>query len=171
MSDEVDPEEVLYETRPSRKRFIIEYLVSIVLITISFLLYYYRPLPLNIGSNYLYPNILLSVALIFTSFILISYSEFRRLIEKYILTDYAVFEKIGLINKRMTNLPYIKLERCDLEEPLVERMVGIGDVRVDAGKDFFIIKGVNNPSEVRDIIRSQMRRVMGGDNKTASVHD
>lgn len=170
MKEEIGEEEILLEIKPSRKRFIVEYSVALVMVVLS-LVIYYRSVSIPIDVDYIHPEIFLPVFLLINSFILILYAEFRRKVEEYILTDYAVFEKIGIINKRMTNLPYIKLERCDLEEPFIERIVGIGDVRVDAGKDFFIIKGISRPEDIRDKIRSQMRRVMSGGNVAAVVHD
>lgn len=153
--------EILAEIRPSRKRFVQEYSVFSASLILSALLLF-TPLKIPFEVKFVNLKLFASIFFLVTAFFFLAYAEIRRYIEYYELTETGAFEEIGYFDKRSINLPYAKLERCGVEEPLMRRIMGIGDVRVDAGRDYFIIQGVEEPKKVRDLIREGMRRAMRG---------
>ncbi|MFP4115599.1 MAG: PH domain-containing protein [Candidatus Aenigmatarchaeota archaeon] len=162
-------ERVLMELKPARRRFFKEYIVAIICTALGLFIYYF-PVELPFEDLLEYPQLLVSAFFFSAAFLFFAYAEARRYAENYRITESAVYEEIGIFSDRSTDLPFMKLERCGVHRTFQEKIVGIGDVRVDAGKDYFLIKGVAHPNEVEDLIESRMREVMRGGN-TAAVHD
>ncbi|GEM_PF-1852251 len=156
-------EEVLMNMKPARRRFTKQYVAAFIWVLVSvFVLYSGWAIPLQ--GQLPRPDLLVSAFFFSASFIFFIYAEARRAVEHYIITDNAVYEDIGIFTDRHTNLPFMKLQRCGIHRPFMEKIMGIGDVRVDAGRDFFIIKGVANADEVERLIEKRMREVMSGGN-------
>ncbi len=165
---EESEEEILMSFKPARRRFVREYTAALVwfIIAVVLLLFDWN---FPFQEELLNPELLGSAFFFSAALIFFVYAEARRYVEKYIITDTAIYEDIGVFANRSTNLPFMKLQRCGIHRPFLEKIVGVGDVRVDAGQDFFIIKGIPNAGEVHDLIDSRMREVMGGGN-IAAVH-
>ena len=167
--DEEKEERVLMDIKPSRKRFLKEYLAAALWICIA-LAMYYTPLSLPLEGFLSKPQLFGVAFFLSAAFLFITYAEARRYSEDYKITEDEVREDIGVFSDRITSLPYMKLERCGIERPFIEKIEGIGDVRVDAGRDFFILKGVSNPEEIRDLIEKRMREVTK-DGNFAAIND
>ncbi len=165
---EKSEEEILMSFRPARRRFIKEYIAALIWLVIAVVLIVFD-LNFPFQEELINPELLGSAFFFSSAFVFFVYAETRRYVERYIITDTAVYEDIGIFANRTTNLPFMKLQRCGISRPFMEKIVGVGDVRVDAGQDFFIIKGIPNPGEVQDLIDSRMREVMGGGN-VAALH-
>ncbi|MFP4116839.1 MAG: PH domain-containing protein [Candidatus Aenigmatarchaeota archaeon] len=169
MDPEDTEEEVLMDLKPSRRRFIKEYVGAAVWAIIGFVILYGNwTFPLQ--ETLRRPELLGAAFFFSAAFLFTSYAEARRYVEHYIITNTAVYEDIGVFTDRHTDLPFMKLERCGVHRPFIEKIMGIGDVRVDSGRDFFIIKGVTNPNDVERLIERRMREVMGG-GSVAAVND
>lgn len=159
-------EEVLFEAYPSRRRFIPEYLVFFVFMALG-LIFFFDLLPFSLPSNIgpIRPSILVPSLFIAFSLLPFLYVEVRRHVEHYIISKSGVYEEVGYFDKRSTNLPFAKIERCEIEETFLGRILSIGDVRVDAGRDFFVISGVSKPKKVRNAIRNEMSQLMESGNE------
>ncbi len=169
MKKEGSDEEILMELRPARRRFTKEYIGAILWAVIGLILFYVN-WDFSLGNQMLKVDLLGSAFFLSSALIFFIYAEARRFVEQYIITDTAVYEKVGLFSNRTTDIPFMKLQRCGINKPFLEKIVGVGDVRVDAGHNFFIIKGIANAEEVNNLIENRMREVMSGGN-VAAVHD
>lgn len=144
---------------PSRRRFFVDYILSMVSLGIGAgMLYLPLQIPLNV--QFIDPKLFFATFFLVSALLLLTYSELRRYVEKYRITKREVSEDVGYFDKRSTSLPFIKIERCEVERSFLQRILRIGDVRVDAGTDHFIIKGVGNPEGVRGMIRERMSGAM-----------
>ncbi|MFB6216322.1 MAG: PH domain-containing protein [Candidatus Aenigmatarchaeota archaeon] len=147
--------------KPSWRRFFVEHIFSLVSITAAITILYFRPsLPIRVPFVDL--DIFVATFLIVTSILLVMYSELRRNVEEYTITGRGVFEEVGYFDKRSTSLPFIKVERCEVEQTFLQRILGIGSIRVDAGNDYFMINSVAKPKKIRDVIRDRMAETMDG---------
>jgi len=158
-----DEEEILMEFKPARRRFLKEYTAGLIwlIIAVAFLT---RDWAFPFESELIKPELLGASFFLSAAFIFFIYSEARRNVEKYKITDTAVYEEVGQFSQRVTDIPFMKLQRCGIHRPFIEKIVGIGDVRVDAGRDYFLLKGIANPEEVERLIEKKMREVMSGGN-------
>ena len=166
---EESEEEILMDLKPSRRRFIKEYMGALVWFIIGLVLLV-LDWSFPFQEEMLNPELMGSAFFFAAAFLFVAYAEARRYVEHYVITDTAVYEDIGVFTDRHTDLPYMKLQRCGIHRPFMEKIVGVGDVRVDAGQDFFLIKGVSEPEEIERVIEDRMREVMSGGNM-AAVHE
>ncbi|MFP4046081.1 MAG: PH domain-containing protein [Candidatus Aenigmatarchaeota archaeon] len=162
-------EEILLDMYPSRRRFIGEYILFFILLSGS-LLILFDVFAFPFEVSFIQADVLITSLLFSFGLIPLLYAEIRRHVEDYVISKNGVYEDVGYFDKRSTNLPFVKIERCEIEESLYDRILSIGNVRVDAGQDFFVIKGVAHPEKVRNIIRNQMSEAMTG-GRPAALND
>jgi len=84
--------------------------------------------------------------------VLILKAEIKRRQTKYEISKYRVFKIVGKIKKRETTIPFQKIERTEVTQSMMDRLVDIGTVRVDTGEDHFLLEGVPEPKEIDQII-------------------
>ena len=56
-------------------------------------------------------------------------------------------------------MPFNKLERTEMSQGVIDRILGIGSVVVDTGEDQMTIKSVRNPRDVEQTISSRLQKV------------
>lgn len=85
----------------------------------------------------------------------------------YELTEGRIIEKVGLFSRRTDELQLHRVKDITLFEPFVERLLGLGSIRVvsaDATDPILIIESIPQASQVRERIRHQVetrRRTVG----------
>lgn len=99
-------------------------------------------------------------AVVFFVFGLISllYAELVRKSTRYIITDVKVIREEGILSKRTAMVPYSHLERVEVTQSLLQRILRIGTVVVDTGDDSISIDMVPKPSEIQRILSQRMGR-------------
>ena len=99
-------------------------------------------------------------AVVFFVFGLISllYAELVRKSTRYIITDVKVIREEGILSKRTAMVPYSHLERVQVTQSLLQRILRIGTVVVDTGDDSISIDMVPKPSEIQRILSQRMGR-------------
>jgi len=97
--------------------------------------------------------------LLFTALILVLVAELSRLGTRYIVTDFRVIRKVGIVRRKENAMPFNKLERTEMSQGVIDRILGIGSVVVDTGEDQMTIKSVRNPRDVEQTISSRLQKV------------
>ncbi len=154
MTGEEGEEEILLETKPSRINFLGKYIGAIFLVIISILLaidyFGLSPkLPMIYGYNLLFLGAIL--CLIIALFLVLK-AELERYRIRYQVSRYRVFKIVGILKKSKTSIPFQKIERTDVVQSALDRLLGIGTARVDTGEEHFFIEGVPNPKEIEKLI-------------------
>jgi len=77
--------------------------------------------------------------------VLLLVAEIRRIATTFTLTDFRVVKKQGILNILTNAVPYRQIERVEMDQSLIQRIVGVGTVRVDTGEDMLVIEQVPKP--------------------------
>src|SRR3989304_1773608 len=72
------------------------------------------------------------------------YAEFSRLTIKYTVTDSRIIRKDGIIRRRTNQMPFNKIERVELDQGLIQRMLNLGDIVLDTGEDTIVLQSLGN---------------------------
>ena len=156
-------ETTLVYTKPSRLLVLKYYVLAIVLVILAGILFFQAfgiRLP-GIGS-YVEPstvNLVAQLVLVFLAFIAIARAEVRRYSTRYLVTDFRIIRRDGILRTRETVFPYRQLERVQLTQGIVERIFGIGTIVVDTGEDQLLIAAIPNPRKVQQAIMDRVQRV------------
>ncbi|MFB6076154.1 MAG: PH domain-containing protein [Candidatus Aenigmatarchaeota archaeon] len=90
------------------------------------------------------------------SILLLIYVELRRNVENYSITESGITEETGFFDKHSTNIPLRMVEKCEIEENMIQRVLKFGDIIIDTGEDFFVMNGISKPGEKMDFINSHL---------------
>lgn len=155
-------EEILFRTRPSRFRYFWKYAGAVFLFVLAalFWLDIINPLsdlaislPSSLNPIYGYSLEFWTIAGCgVIALLLIFKAELDRIRIRYEISNYRVFKISGIFRKETISIPFQKLERCDVVQSSIGRLLNIGDVRVDTGEDHFLMEGVPKPKEIDDLI-------------------
>lgn len=150
--DRMENEEILLITRPSRLNFLGSYVLSLIFIAAGVLVFInYLPIPDMTLLGYEL-NFVGAVALFSLAVLSVISAEVKRLIIRYKISDFRVFKIVGILRRNEMSIPFQRMERCDVEQSFIDRIIGIGDVRVDSGEDHFYMRGIPKPEETEKII-------------------
>ncbi len=151
-------ETTLLAARPSRIVVLRYYVAAVFLLVLTFFLWFF---------DYLLPALPISrttltlggtAVLGFLFLLLLLVAELKRLTTKYVVTDFRVIRRDGILRKSENVMPYNKVERVQLSQGILERVLGIGTLVVDTGEDQMLIASVRNPRNVERTIMSRMQR-------------
>ena len=155
-------EQTLLVTRPTRLLSLGYYVLMAFLWAIAgaFLLDFVPFVPEAITIPVLGWSLETFAAVVFFVFGLISllYAELVRKSTRYIITDVKVIREEGILSKRTAMVPYSHLERVEVTQSLLQRILRIGTVVVDTGDDSISIDMVPKPSEIQRILSQRMGR-------------
>ncbi len=85
-------------------------------------------------------------------------AELMRKTTRYIITDNKIIREDGILNKNTEMIPYTQLERVDLRQSLVQRVLHIGTIVVDTGDDTLNIEMVSHPARVQELLSERLGR-------------
>jgi uncharacterized membrane protein YdbT with pleckstrin-like domain len=155
-------EQTLLVTRPTRLLSLGYYVLMVFLWAIAgaFLLDFVPFVPEAITIPVLGWSLETFAAVVFFVFGLIAllYAELVRRSTRYIITDVKVIREEGILSKRTAMVPYSHLERVEVTQSLLQRILRIGTVVVDTGDDSISIDMVPKPSEIQRILSQRMGR-------------
>ena len=155
-------EQTLLVTRPTRLLSLGYYVLMVFVWAIAgaFLLDFVPFVPEGITIPVLGWSLETFAAVVFFVFGLISllYAELVRKSTRYIITDVKVIREEGILSKRTAMVPYSHLERVEVTQSLLQRILRIGTVVVDTGDDSISIDMVPKPSEIQRILSQRMGR-------------
>ncbi len=154
------PETTLMSLRPSRVLFLRYYVAAFLLLILSVVIGFGIFMMPAIGPV-VATLVTIGVAglLLFTALILVLVAELSRLGTRYIVTDFRVIRKVGIVRRKENAMPFNKLERTEMSQGVIDRILGIGSVVVDTGEDQMTIKSVRNPRDVEQTISSRLQKV------------
>ncbi len=153
-------ETTLIAVRPSRILILKYYIVAVLFLLLIFFLWFFDYLlpamPITKAAIKLWGTAVLG----FLALVLVLVGELKRLATKYVVTDFRVIRMDGILRKSENAMPYNKVERVQLTQGLVERILGIGTLVVDTGEDQMLISSVRNPRNVERAIMGRMQRTV-----------
>ncbi|OGS45898.1 MAG: hypothetical protein A3K66_01250 [Euryarchaeota archaeon RBG_16_67_27] len=101
---------------------------------------------------------ILSVVLAALGLLSLVTAELKRASTHYIITDNKIIRRDGILNKRTMMVPYTQLEKVDLNQSLLQRVLRIGTLNIDTGDDSITIDMVPSPTKVQDLLSQRMGR-------------
>jgi len=152
------PEKTLLSIRPSRI-IVLRYYVGIVfLLIVAFAVWFFKYLlP---PTPFIAQQILVTAAssfLLFLAVLLWLIAEYKRASTRYLVTDFRVIRREGILRRTETVVPYRQLERVQLTQGIIDRLLGIGTLVIDTGDDTVQIASVRDPRKVEEAIMSRMQ--------------
>lgn len=84
--------------------------------------------------------------------------ELKRATTRYMITDNKIIREDGILNKNTVMIPYTQLERVDLRQSFVQRILRIGTVVVDTGDDTLDIEMIPRPTKVQELLSERLGR-------------
>jgi len=156
-------ETTLVYTKPSRLLVLKHYIAAIFLVVLAAILFFQAfgiRLP-GIGS-YVEPslvNLAAQLLLVLLALALLLKAEAKRYSTRYLITDFRIIRRDGILRTSETVFPYRQLERVQLSQGILERIFGIGTIVVDTGEDQLLIAAIPNPRKVQQAIMDRVQRV------------
>lgn len=83
--------------------------------------------------------------------------EFGRLWTSYTITDLRIIRKDGIIRRRTMEIPFTQIERVELEQGLLQRLLNIGDLVIDTGDDTVTLNSLRHVT----LIHSEITKHVG----------
>ena len=77
---------------------------------------------------------------------------------RYVITDNKIIREDGILNKNTQMVPYTQLERVDLRQSFLQRILRIGTIVVDTGDDTLNIETVPHPKQVQELLSQRLGR-------------
>ena len=142
-------EQVYYSARPTRLAHIPVYTLGLILLLGAVFVCLFKPSVL--GTPVLFTSVATIVAWIlgFAGFVLLVRQEFRRLTTKYTFTDMRVIKRRGIIWRVEEYAMLNKIERVEVDQGLIQRILGIGNIVLDTGDmDAVILWGLRDVRRV-----------------------
>ena len=94
----------------------------------------------------------------FLAVLVLLVAELRRASTRYTITDNKIIRVDGILSKRTSMVPYTQLERVDVTQSVLQRLLRIGTVVVDTGDDSMSLEMVPQPSKIQELLSSRMGR-------------
>lgn len=152
------PEHVVFTLRPAflfvGVRYAIAAAVWLVATAIVAALASLVRLPTVVGAV-----IVLVVGLV--AFVGPALAHLRRQRNLYTLTSHKLEIRQGILSSTTRNVPLSKIQDVTVAASLVDRLIGIGDIRIDNASDSLgqiVIKGVRDPKRYADMLLAELRR-------------
>ena len=93
---------------------------------------------------------LLAVFLGFLGLLSVLLAEVRRLTIRYTVTDARVIRQEGILRKKTNQMPFSKVERVELDQSLLQRILRYGDLVIDTGEDTIVLQSLGHVNLVQD---------------------
>ena len=161
-------ERTLLVTRPTRLialRYYVAMVLALILAATFFLhaINWFIPSFPNPSVAGISVSTILAAFLLFLALVALLAGELRRKTTRYIITDNKIIREDGILNKNTEMIPYTQLERVDLHQTLLQRILRIGTIVVDTGDDSLNIDMIRRPAQVQELLSNRLgRRAWGG---------
>ncbi len=147
------PETTLLSLRPTRLIYFGHYLLWFVLWIMAVVAYVN---PYGVIPDYPAPLLGIQVKTIlawllgFVGFVELVVVEIRRRMTRYLVTDNRIIRTDGIVRRRTMEIPYTQIERVELEQGLLQRILGFGDLVLDTGEDTETLQSLRHVKLVHD---------------------
>ena len=151
-----EPEETLWAGRFSGKAhthrwvFYGLYAGGLIALRVAF------PSALSLGRWWILPAIILAPAPVIYLLTL-----WKKLTVRYRLTSYRFFRETGLLRRKISELELIRVDDVEVSQTFTDRLLGIGTITLittDATDSRLVLEGIVHPVEVKEQIRSYVRK-------------
>ena len=136
---------VIFHT--SRLRYFLIYLIVIILLVLSFIIYK--------EASFKMPSIIISLILVIIAEI------FTRATDLIIEEDHITNE-VGILSKKTIRIHYFDISDVTIDQSFIQRILGIGDIHINSsggsGQKEIVIKKIQDVKLVHDIITKRMHR-------------
>ena len=151
-------EQTILSLRPSRVLVLRYYVGMVLLLLLTFLLWFFNYLVPSVGPITT-RNLSIGITAFFAFLIIVLalLAEFRRASTQYLVTDFRIIRKDGILRRTETVVPYRQLERVVLHQGILERILGIGSLIIDTGDDTVQINSIRDPRKVEQAIMTRMQ--------------
>ncbi len=147
---------LIYRTAPSRLIFFHYYLLIVILAGLSAgmsLGYLQFDLPDIAGFDL---DLYVPLAAAVLALLLFFYAELKRMLRRYMVFENRVARREGILSKRIQYMPYNKVERLELNQSIIKRIFGIGDLHIDTGEDKMIFQAIRRPANVERLVSERL---------------
>lgn len=144
-------EEITYYFKRSRRSFIHNYVIGIILFLYLFL-----------TSALFVLDTALSLFFIGMIFIFFLEPESVLMYTSYIIKEDTITEISGYVHKKIISIPYSSISKIVTNEGLIGRIFGYGDIVINSfsGIETVILRGIKNPEKILKIIEGREREVL-----------
>ncbi|TLZ53268.1 MAG: PH domain-containing protein [Methanobacteriota archaeon] len=147
------PETTLLSLRPTRLIALGHYLIWIFLWIMAVVIYLnpwgFLPQVLIPVLN-VRPQTFVAWLLAFAGLVELLNAEIRRRTIQYVITDNRIIRKDGIVRKRTMEIPFTQIERVELEQGLIQRLFGYGDLVLDTGEDTEVLASLRHVRLIHD---------------------
>ncbi|HEY7587952.1 MAG TPA: PH domain-containing protein [Thermoplasmata archaeon] len=155
-------EKTLLTTRPTRFIAFRYYVLLVVSLILAAGTWFLQPLQQ-------YANVTFAIAgwsldrILAVFFLLIALygllrGELTRVTTRYVITDNKIIREDGILNKSTQMIPYTQLERLDLRQSFLQRILHIGTLVVDTGDDSLEIEMIPRPAQIQELLSDRLGR-------------
>jgi len=95
----------------------------------------------------------------FLGLLFVLFAEVKRLATRYLLTDSRIVRRDGILRRRTQEMPLNKIERVEVDEGIVQRILRFGDVVIDTGEDSVTFASVRNVRSIESEISKRIAAV------------
>lgn len=153
------PEEILMRFNPTRLAVIKYYVIAIIMIGI-WLELSLNIIPLALLKS-LEPYSIYLLLLPLISVILIAIAEIKIRTNKYVITNYRIIGKKGILSTKETFVSWDKISSCTIEQSFLDKLAGVGDITIEStgGEEApeIDIDKVSNVKKIKEIIDSNIQ--------------
>jgi len=147
-------EATLLALRPTRL-IILQYYVGWILAWILAVFLYWNPfavafLEWDIPALGIHLKTFLAWLLGFLGLVAVLSAEVRRRTIRYTITDNRIIRRDGLLRRRTMEIPFTQIERVELEQGVLQRIFGVGDIILDTGEDTITFESLRHVKLVHD---------------------
>ena len=136
----------VYRVRNTRKIYFPVYLMAGLLVGfLAFL--FFRGLPIN--------TMALGLIVLFI-FLSIKYTELHRLNNSYEIDSHDVIHTEGLINKKIKRGDLVHVRYVDINQSVLQRLFGYGDVMVDLFSEKIPVRNIDKPLEFQKVLEDKI---------------
>ena len=97
----------------------------------------------------------------FLGFVLLVRAEFQRLTTKYTITNVRLIRRDGILRHHTQYVLFNKVERIEVNQGILGRLLGIGDIFLDTGEDVVVLDGIRDPRRVETGIAQTLSQRRG----------
>lgn len=145
------PEEIIMKFNPTRWAFFKCYFFAFVLIILAIILFF-NLLPIKIPADYKY----YPLSLVPTGILLIIIAEVRIKLDNYLITQYRIIEKRGLLSTSEVSMTIDRIANYTTHQSFLDKIINVGTIEIEGvGGDEaqeIVIKRAANVKNIKELI-------------------
>lgn len=86
----------------------------------------------------------------FIGLLVLLLAEIKRISVKYVITDSRIIVYSGILSRKMNQMPFNKIERVEMDQSLLQRILKFGDIVMDTGEDTITLGSLGHVNLVQN---------------------